>query len=88
YYLRFWLGICRTSLAVSALRIMRYCPEMVLTALYHEKSQEMPFTKRICSKNVQNFMISLFYTLHSCIQNTGQREHFILHHLPKSGTII
>ena len=27
YYLRFWLGICRTSLAVSALRIMRYCPE-------------------------------------------------------------
>ena len=26
YYLRFWLGICRTSLAVLALRIMRYCP--------------------------------------------------------------
>ena len=25
YYLRFWLGTCRTSLAVSALRIMRYC---------------------------------------------------------------
>ena len=25
YYLRVWLGICRTSLAVSALRIMRYC---------------------------------------------------------------
>ena len=24
---RFWLGICRTSLAVSALRIMRYCPK-------------------------------------------------------------
>ena len=24
YYLRFWLSICRTSLAVSALRIMRY----------------------------------------------------------------
>ena len=24
--LRFWLSICRTSLAVSALRIMRYCP--------------------------------------------------------------
>ena len=30
YYLRFWLSSCRTSLAVSALRIMRYC-------LYHEK---------------------------------------------------
>jgi len=26
YYLHFWLSICRTSLAVSALRIMRYCP--------------------------------------------------------------
>ena len=25
YYLRFWLSSCRTSLAVSALRIMRYC---------------------------------------------------------------
>ena len=30
YYLRFWLGICRTSLAVSALRIMRYCLEINL----------------------------------------------------------
>ena len=28
YYLRFWLGSCRTSLAVSALRMMRYCPEL------------------------------------------------------------
>ncbi|MCI6070791.1 MAG: hypothetical protein MR715_03300, partial [Subdoligranulum sp.] len=28
YYLRFWLGSCRTSLAVSALRIMRYCPRL------------------------------------------------------------
>ena len=27
YYLRFRLDICRTSLAVSALRIMRYCPK-------------------------------------------------------------
>ena len=26
YYLRFWLSSCRTSLAVSALRIMRFCP--------------------------------------------------------------
>ncbi|MFZ2221716.1 MAG: Gx transporter family protein, partial [Gemmiger qucibialis] len=29
YYLRFWLGICRTSLAVSALRIMRYCHKIM-----------------------------------------------------------
>ena len=30
HYLRFWLSICRTSLAVSALRIMRYCPKTLL----------------------------------------------------------
>ena len=30
YYLRFWLGICRTSLTVSALRIMRYCLRVLL----------------------------------------------------------
>ena len=39
YYLRFWLGICRTSLAVSALRIMRYClkaiPLFAGGGLYH-----------------------------------------------------
>ncbi|MGB5001853.1 MAG: hypothetical protein WBO61_03370 [Gemmiger qucibialis] len=29
YYLRFWLGICRTSLAVSALGIMRYCLNVI-----------------------------------------------------------
>ena len=34
YYLRFWLGICRTSLAVSVLRIMRYCPKKE-KAKYH-----------------------------------------------------
>jgi len=28
YYLRFWLSSCRTSLAVSALRIMRYCHKL------------------------------------------------------------
>ena len=33
YYLRFWLGICRTSLAVSVLRIMRYCPIFLMAAI-------------------------------------------------------
>ena len=33
YYLRFWLSSCRTSLAVSALRIMRYCPEFIIQAI-------------------------------------------------------
>ena len=37
YYLRFWLGICRTSLAVSALRIMRYCPYLILDAITQEQ---------------------------------------------------
>ena len=31
YYLRFWLSSCRTSLAVSALRIMRCCPIIIKT---------------------------------------------------------
>ena len=30
YYLRFWLSICRTALAVSALRIMWYCLNLFL----------------------------------------------------------
>ena len=32
YYLRFWLSSCRTSLAVSVLRIMRYCPKKTADA--------------------------------------------------------
>ena len=32
YYLRFWLSICRTSLAVSALRIIRYCHKYFIPA--------------------------------------------------------
>jgi len=35
YYLRFWLGICRTSLAVSALRIMRYCLYSLFIIIYN-----------------------------------------------------
>ena len=41
--LRFWLGICRTSLAVSALRIMRYChrviPPIILFRLFQLADQ-------------------------------------------------
>ena len=37
YYLRFWLGIYRTSLAVSALRIMRYSPYLILEAITQEQ---------------------------------------------------
>ncbi|MCI6446210.1 MAG: hypothetical protein MR806_07725, partial [Subdoligranulum sp.] len=35
YYLRFWPSSCRTSLAVSALRIMRYCPNQMLRSTCH-----------------------------------------------------
>ena len=33
YYLRFWLSSYRTSLAVSALRIVRYCPKYQMARL-------------------------------------------------------
>ena len=46
YYLRFWLGICRTSLAVSALRIMRYCPNL----WFSERSRLFP-TERVITRN-------------------------------------
>ncbi|MCI6446802.1 MAG: hypothetical protein MR806_10760, partial [Subdoligranulum sp.] len=42
YYLRFWLSICRTSLAVSALRIMRCCLRFIL----------LPLLSRCCCSRV------------------------------------
>ncbi|WP_294820989.1 hypothetical protein, partial [uncultured Gemmiger sp.] len=39
YYLRFWLGICRTSLAVSVLRIMRYCLKNKIQPARPDKEQ-------------------------------------------------
>ena len=48
YYLRFWLGICRTSLAVSALRIMRYCPKKASVGNSLDRSETLsriPLTK-------------------------------------------
>ncbi|MEF2874438.1 MAG: hypothetical protein U0O46_08780, partial [Gemmiger qucibialis] len=39
YYLRFWLSICRTSLAVSALRIMRYCPKRKMRGTFLQVSR-------------------------------------------------
>ena len=40
YYLRFWLSSCRTSLAVSALRIMRYCPNFALKVYSENKEND------------------------------------------------
>ena len=39
YYLRFWLGICRTSLTVSVLRIMRYCLKNKIQPARPDKEQ-------------------------------------------------
>ena len=39
YYLRFWLSSCRTSLAVSALRIMRYCLKNKIQPARPDKEQ-------------------------------------------------
>ena len=49
YYLRFWLSSCRTSLAVSALRIMRYClrngqkREKPVAGVFKIKAARYPF---------------------------------------------
>ena len=42
YYLRFWLSICRTSLAVSALRIMRYCLKKLYMDITRSEKQGNP----------------------------------------------
>ena len=45
YYLRFWLSSCRTSLAVSALRIMRYC--------HKSKIRHYPLLPRSASRSLR-----------------------------------
>mgnify|MGYP000891083222 CR=1 FL=1 len=45
YYLRFWLSSCRTSLAVSALRIMQYCLKYVKNTLCRHFAAEGVFVK-------------------------------------------
>ena len=44
YCLRFWLGSCRTSRAVSALRMMRYYPNLAAS----EKTPGFIFAKAFC----------------------------------------
>ncbi|WP_294770159.1 hypothetical protein, partial [uncultured Gemmiger sp.] len=44
--LRFWLGICRTSLAVSALRIMRYCLRRIAAEHGADKQYHALWAKR------------------------------------------
>ena len=58
YYLRFWLSSCRTSLAVSALRIMRYCPyKKALSLIFALQIRESAFvllTMRLLSQRIRS----------------------------------
>ena len=58
YYLRFWLSSCRTSLAVSALRIMRYCPyKKALSLIFALQIRESAFvllTMRSLSQRIRS----------------------------------
>ena len=58
YYLRFWLSSCRTSLAVSALRIMRYCPyKKALSLIFALQIRESAFvllTMRLRSQRIRS----------------------------------
>ena len=68
YYLRFWLSSCRTSLAVSALRIVRYClnafsPFSLLTPSGPKCSTVYPrydITKERCSFPASPFCVVLY----------------------------
>ncbi|MFZ2595461.1 MAG: hypothetical protein WAX11_06690, partial [Gemmiger qucibialis] len=48
YYLRFWLSSCRTSLAVSALRIMRYCHKTKQKACAARREYHLPYAAHAC----------------------------------------
>ena len=49
YYLRFCLGICRTSLAVSALRIMLYCLKSFFHFLLQHPIQKLRLRPLLCA---------------------------------------
>ena len=69
YYLRFWLSICRTSLAVSALRIMRYCPNFALKVyLKTKRTTDISQTQAGCkAKSHWNpLRISRLFNAKSC----------------------
>ncbi len=72
YYLRFWLGICRTSLAVSALRIMRYCLS---------KIEKRPF--ELLSSNGR--FIFGFFRCKGCVVRHRQVQHRLSGPQPGSG---
>ncbi len=88
YYLRFWLSSCRTSLAVSALRIMRYCPEFIIQAIAI-KIQSIPvFWCRIFAEHAWqqslktgNFFCSFLFSAVFCLQRNFFGQKNFLHRL-------
>ena len=54
YYLRFWLSSCRTSLAVSALRIMRYCLRSARSREVNARRLKTSFPN-VCTDFTTNF---------------------------------
>ena len=58
YYLRFWLSSCRTSLAVSALRIMRYCLRIMQ---YCQKNGVCIFCLAFLPKKVELVYVNAIY---------------------------
>ncbi|MCI6444783.1 MAG: hypothetical protein MR806_00400, partial [Subdoligranulum sp.] len=68
YYLRFWLGICRTSLAVSALRIMRYCPKFSTFQVHpggsmHEPCRYALFSGTVCIILSENTFVKYMFRM-------------------------
>ena len=78
YYLCFWLGICRTSLAVSALRIMRYCLKTIDGAAEKSKISSISTNAAgFCVKkpwNIQRIPAALCLTSCLCLRNI---RHFL-----------
>ena len=64
YYLRFWPSSCRTSLAVSALRIMRYCLKEVYDKLKRLERQPIMKSRR---KYGFQFMTILYFLIVFCM---------------------
>ena len=62
YYLRFWLSSCRTSLAVSALRIMRYCLRKQNT---HDPQHRRPSVRRSFLQQEHNNKTTAIHGLRS-----------------------
>ena len=73
YYLRFWLGICRTSLAVSALRIMRYCLGQSVFIISVGRGRPIPPEHWVC-RYFKFLQCSWHYSRACIIHNVSERS--------------